>query len=249
MDLGLRGRRTLVTGGTRGVGRAVALAAARAGGRVVACYHRDETAAKSLQAELDGIGGGHLVVRADVTTEAGAEHLAARCRDALGGLDALVNNLGVDASAGLAELEHPEWRRVLDANLTSMYLVTRAALALLGDGGSIVNIGSSLAGRGAPDRAHYAASKAGVLGLTSSLSKELGPRGIRVNTVLPGFVDKPDEEKDGGGPPPQVRRRLAGMTALGRLARPDDVAGVVLFLAGDLSRAVTGASIPVDCGV
>lgn len=157
----------------------------------------------------------------------------------------LVNNLGVDASAELTELGHSEWGRVLDANLTSMYLVTRAALGLLADGASIVNVGSSLAQRGAPGRAHYAASKAGVLGLSSSLSKELGPRGIRVNTVLPGFVDK----RDGGGPPPQIRERLAGMTALRRLARPEDVAGVVLFLAGDLSRAVTGAVIPADCGV
>jgi len=245
MNIGLRDRRALVTGGTRGVGREVALAVARAGGRVVAGYHRDETAAKELAAELDAIGGGHRVVRADATTEEGAELLAARCREAFGGLDVLVNNLGVDASAGLAELGHEEWSRVLDANLTSMYLVTRAALGVLADGASIVNVGSSLAQRGAPGRAHYAASKAAVLGLTSSLSKELGPRGIRVNTVLPGFVDK----RDGGGPPAQIRERLAGMTALRRLAGPEDVAGVVLFLAGDLSRAVTGAAVPADCGV
>jgi 3-oxoacyl-[acyl-carrier protein] reductase len=245
MPLGLESKRILLTGGTRGIGRATALELARAGARLVVCYRQDEQAAKELAAELAGVGDGHHVVQADVAEEAGVERLIELCRTELGGLDVLINNVGVDAMGEFSSVDPAEWKRVLDANLTSMFLVTRAALALLGEGASIVNISSALAYRGGPFRSHYSASKAGVLGLTRSLCKELGPRGIRVNVVAPGVVEK----EPGAGLPPEIHRRFVGMTALGRLARPEEVAGAVLFLASDLSSAVTGVTLPVDGGV
>jgi 3-oxoacyl-[acyl-carrier protein] reductase len=242
---GLAGKRVLITGGTRGIGRAAALAFARAGAQVVAGYSKDGEAAESLARELDEFGGDHLTVRADVTTASGAETLADACRDGLGGLEVLVNNVGIDGHAKFGDLEAAEWQRLFDHNVTSAYLVTQAVLDLLSEGASIINIGSSAALRGRPFSAHYTASKAALVGFGRALCKELGPRGIRVNTVAPGVT----ESETGGDLPPQLRERIASMTALGRLGRPEDVAGTVLFLAGDASRYVTGATITVDGGI
>ncbi|MEV6399192.1 SDR family oxidoreductase [Streptomyces sp. NPDC051907] len=242
---GLAGKRVLVTGGTRGIGRATAVAFARSGARVVAGHSRDGEAAESLARELAELGPGHLTVRADVTTADGAKKLAEVCQEQLGGLDALVNNVGIDGHAKLGDLDAAEWQRLFDHNVTSAYLVTQAVLELLEEGASIVNIGSSVALRGRPFSAHYSASKAALVGFGRALCKELGPRGIRVNTVSPGVT----EPETGGELPPQLRERIAAMTALGRLGRPEDVAGAVLFLAGDASRYVSGATITVDGGI
>ncbi|MFI1395469.1 SDR family NAD(P)-dependent oxidoreductase [Streptomyces sp. NPDC020681] len=242
---GLAGKRVLITGGTRGIGRATALAFARAGAQVVAGHSRDGEAAESLGRELDEIGPGHVTVRADVTTADGATALADACRDGFGELDVLVNNVGIDGHAKFGDLEPAEWQRLFDHNVTSAYLVTQAVLDLLTEGASIVNIGSSVALRGRPFSAHYSASKAALVGFGRALCKELGPRGIRVNTVAPGVT----ESEAGEDLPPQLRERIAAMTALGRLGRPEDVAGAVLFLAGDASRYVSGATITVDGGI
>jgi 3-oxoacyl-[acyl-carrier protein] reductase len=134
---------------------------------------------------------------------------------------------------------------VLDHNVTSAYLVTQAALELLVDGASIVNIGSSVAMRGRVRGVHYTTSKAALVGLTRALCKELGPRGIRINTVAPGLT----ETEPGAGLPPEAVERIVGMTALGRICQPDDVAGAVLFLAGDTSRYISGVTLNVDGGV
>ncbi|XVQ90046.1 SDR family NAD(P)-dependent oxidoreductase [Microbispora siamensis] len=241
MDAALAGKRLLVTGGTRGVGKATVLAAADAGARVVTCYHHDEAAAAALSARL---GPGHLVVRADLTRQEDATRLAAECRTALGGLDALVNNAGVDGHGHLAELDDAEWDRVVGLDLTAVFVLTQACLPLLGPGSAIVNVAASAALRGVPGRSHYTAAKAGVLGLTRSLCKELGPRGIRVNAVAPGVL-----EKDGDPLPAFVAERVARMTALGRLGRPEEVAAAVLYLAGDLAGYLTGTTLTVDGGI
>ncbi|MGW5779965.1 SDR family NAD(P)-dependent oxidoreductase [Streptomyces sp. NPDC003863] len=245
MEQGLAGKRVLVTGGTRGIGRTTALAFARAGARVVVCSRTAGADADSLVRELKETGDGHLVVRADVTTGPGAAELAERARESLGGLDALVNNVGVDGQVWFGELPEDEWHRVMDANVTSAYLVTQAALPLLADGSSVVNVGSSVALRGRVRGVHYTASKAALIGLTRALCKELGPRGIRVNTVAPGLT----ETEPGAGLPPEAVTRIVGMTALGRICRPEDVAGAVLFLAGDTSAYISGVTLNVDGGV
>ncbi|QYC40181.1 3-oxoacyl-[acyl-carrier-protein] reductase FabG [Nonomuraea coxensis DSM 45129] len=245
MEQGLAGKRVLVTGGTRGIGRATALAFARAGARVVTCHLSDGEAAEELARALKEHGEGHRVVRADVTTGQGAAQLVEAAGQALGGLDVLVNNVGVDGGVPFQQLGEEEWRRVMEHNVTAAYLVTHAAVNLLADGASVVNIGSSVALRGRSNGVHYTASKAALIGFTRGLSKDLGPRGIRVNLVAPGLT----ETEPGAGLPPQVVERIVGMTALGRICRPEDVAGAVLFLAGDTSRYISGATLNVDGGV
>lgn len=245
MNQGLTGKRVLVTGGTRGIGRATTLAFARAGAQVVTCHHTAGEDAESLGRELKECGETHQVVQADVTSGADVARLLGTCRELLGGLDVLVNNVGVDGQVMFAELAEQEWHRVVEHNVTAAYLVGRAALPVLADGASVVNIGSSVALRGRVGGVHYTASKAALIGFTRALSKELGPRGIRVNTVAPGLT----ETEPGAGLPPQVVARIVGMTALGRIGRPADVAGAVLFLAGDTARYITGATLNVDGGI
>lgn len=245
MELGLAGKRVLVTGGTRGIGRETVLAFARAGARVVTCNRSPGEAADSLARELKDLGDSHRVVQADATDPAGAAALADACAEALGGLDVVVNNVGVDGRSALDELTTDEWHRVIDANVTSCFLVTQATLGVLADGGAVINIGSAVGLRGRPHSAHYGASKEAIIGLSRSLAKELGRRGIRVNTVVPGVIEtEPD-----AGLPSEVADIIRGMTALGRLGSCADVAAAVLFLASDAARYISGASINVDGGM
>ncbi|MFF9166876.1 SDR family NAD(P)-dependent oxidoreductase [Streptomyces sp. NPDC014776] len=239
------GRRVLVTGGTRGIGRATVLAFARTGARLVVAHRGDGESADRLRAELTDLGADFTLVAADLTGAEGAGRLADAVREHLGGLDVLVNNLGVDGHVPFEKLTEDEWHRVLGHNTTSAYLVTQAVLDLLADGGSVVTIGASVALRGRPLGVHYSTSKAALVGFTRALAKELGSRGIRVNLVAPGVTEtEPD-----AGLPPQLVARLTAATALGRLGRPEDVAGAVLYLAGDAATYVTGTTIEVDGGI
>lgn len=239
------GRRVVITGGTRGIGRATALAFARAGARIVVSYRSDAEQAKSLGAELEAAGGEAELVQADLTTREGAQLLAATATGWLGGIDVLVNNLGVDGHVPFGKLSEEEWHRVLDHNATSAYLVTQSVLDALAPGASVVNIGASVALRGRPMGVHYSTSKAALVGFTRALAKELGPRGIRVNLVAPGVT----ETEPGAGLPPQLAAKLTALTALGRLGTPEDVAGAVLYLAGESASYVTGTTIEVDGGI
>jgi 3-oxoacyl-[acyl-carrier protein] reductase len=242
VDLGLAGKRALVTGGTRGIGRAVALALAEAGVNVVACYRQDEQAAEHLRRDLRQAGGDHHIVKADVARAEDIDRLADLCRG-LGPVDIVVHNAGIISHVPFHELSFDQWKLVLDSNLTAAYLVVQKVLDLLPAGASIINIGSRAAIAGVPLRAHYTAAKAGIVGLTRSLAKELAPRGIRVNVVAPGVIET------GIVLTPEVRKRYESMIAMGRLGRPEEIAGVVMFLASDLSSFVTGETINVDGGI
>ena len=241
MTIDLTGKSALVTGGTRGIGRAVALALARHGATVTAVGHRPSAAADNLSAEFKELSGDHQVLFADLADPADVDDLIGQ----LGTLDVVVNNAGVVSGARVEELDLAEWHRVLDTNLTAMFLVVRGAVPRLRPGASIVNVTSAVAWVGMPERAHYTAAKAGVHGFTRSMCKELGPRGIRVNSVAPGIVDT-DQLADVGA---EQRARYAALAALGRVGRPDDVADVVLFLASDLARFVDGVCLSVDGGI
>lgn len=245
MRLDVAGKRVVVTGGTRGIGRTISLAFAQAGAQVVAVHRSDTTAAAELARVLKEMGGDHRVVRADLTDRAEIAELVDDVRTALGGVDVLVNNAGVDGHERIEQLAPEEWHRVLDGDLTTLFLVTQAFLPLLDDAASVVNVGAAVGLRGFAGRAHYTAAKAGVIGLTRSLCKEFGPRGLRFNTVAPGVIatDPPEEL------PPPLLARVRAMTALGRLGTPDDVAGAVLYLASDLARYVTGTTLNVDGGI
>ena len=244
-ELGLRGKRALVTGGSRGIGRAISLALADEGASVVACYARRSAASEELAGAFEARGNGSRAVQADVSDERSVAALVDGVQERLGGIDVLVNNAGVVSHRPFDKLDRAEWQRVLDVNLTGMYLVTQAAVPLMGPGASIVNVASAVALVGMPARAHYTASKSGVLGLTRSLCKELGPRGIRVNAISPGIV----ETDQVGHLTDEQRSRYENLAALKRLGAPTDVAGVALFLAGDLARFVSGVTINVDGGI
>ena len=233
----LDGRRAVVTGGTRGVGRATSLALARAGADVLACYRSDDTAA----ARLDGCA----TVRADLSTGAGRDRVVAAVREHLGGIDILVNNFGTYRPAPLAAMSAPELTESLHTNLTAHLLLTQALLGLLADGASIVNLGAGMAERGRPAHVAFTSAKAGLVGGTRSLAKELAPRRIRVNTVAPGVV----ETERGIDLPPPVRESLLAAIPLRRFVTAGDVANVVLFLASDLAGGVSGATVKVDGGI
>lgn len=244
MDIDLTGKCALVTGGSRGIGRGIALAFGDHGASAVACYINETDAVRELGEELQKRGGGR-VGQVDVTDEGSVKNVVGETVDSYGKIDIVVNNAGAVSHKLLQDLDFDEWKRVLDTNLSSMYLVTRAALEHMPEGGSIINIGSGVAAVGMPARTHYGSSKAGVVGFTRALCKEVGPRGIRANVINPGII----ETDQVAGLTPEQRARYESMAALGRLGTPEDVADVALFLAGDLSSFVSGATIAVDGGI
>ncbi len=245
MDLNLAGKHALVTGGSRGIGRAIALALAEQGVSVAACYHSESEDVRSLATELERYRNGSYVVQVDISSKESVARMAESVRQRFGKLNILVNNAGVISHIPLAAMEFDQWQQVIATNLTSLYLVTHATQSMLVEGGSIINVGSAVASVGIPARTHYTASKAGVVGFSRSLCKEMGPRGIRVNVIAPGVIDT----HQAAGLSAQQRERYASMAALGRLGLGDDIAGVALFLASDLSRFVSGTTINVDGGI
>lgn len=244
-DFALKGRHVLVTGGSRGIGRATVLALAAQGASVTACYVNDSEQVESLRRELDERGAQGRLVRCDIADEAQAVALCEAAHRAYGPLDGVVNNAGVISHLPLADLPSQEWRRVLDTNLTGMYHVIRAALPYVADVASVVNISSAVAQHGMPAAAHYVASKAGVMGLTRALAKELGPRGIRVNCIASGLVET-DQMK---AVTAEGRARYEQMISLRRMGRPEEIADVVLFLVSPAARYVTGTTVNVDGGI
>jgi 3-oxoacyl-[acyl-carrier protein] reductase len=245
MDLGLEGKRAVVTGGSRGIGRAIVLGLAGGGASVAACFNRESDDVASLREELKAIGGPSYLEQADVADPASVERFVSGASERFGGIDALVNNAGVVSHKPIEELDLDEWHRVIDVNLTAIYLVVKAALPAMGAGASIVNVTSAVAMRGMPARTHYISSKAGVIGFTRALCKEVGPRGIRVNAVAPGIIETDQTaDLDESG-----RKRYAGLAALNRLGQSEEIADVILFLASDLSGFVSGVTLNVDGGI
>ena len=249
MDLGLRGKKALVTGGTRGVGRGIVRALAQAGVDVLTCYRQESEAVTSLENELKETGGAHHVVRADVADPADVTALIEHARTHYGHLDLVVNNAGAISHIPYEDLSLEEWRRIVDINLTGSHLVIQTALPLLGAGSSVISIGSKAVDAGIPLRSHYTATKAALAGLNRSLAKEFGGRGIRFNIVALGVVETenlyalPEDQQK------LMIERYSAKTALGRLGTPDEVAGAILWLTSDLARYVTGATISVDGGI
>lgn len=249
----LSGRTALVTGGSRGIGRAVAVMLARAGARVGIAYRRDRNAAERTLKDLAEAGAGipgrePWAHGADLASESGVESLFGKVDEAFGGaLDLFIANAGVwNAEARpVRDLESAEWSRMMDANLTSAFLTTRGAIRRLGEGGRIVIITSTAAQRGEAGHAHYAASKGALQSFVKSLAVELAPRGITVNAVAPGWVDTDMSADTLRG---AYRQQVKSEIPLGRIASAEDVAGPVVFLASPLARHVTGEILNVNGG-
>lgn len=239
----LAGRVAFVTGSTRGIGRAIAAVLHRAGAKV-AVVGRDPERARAAAAEL----GEHTVgVACDVSDAAQVEAAVEAAEAALGPVDILVNNAGLARDQILLRMSEADWDAVLDANLKGAFLTTRAVTRgmLKRRAGRIVNIASVVGLSGNKGQANYAASKAGLIGFTKAVAKEYASRNILVNCVAPGFI----ETDMTAGLPVEARGPLLQRIPLGRLGRPEDVAGAVLFLASDLAGYVTGQVLVVDGGM
>jgi len=234
----LEGRVALVTGASRGIGRAIAAELARAGAAVVIGYRSGREEAESLAAEL-----GARAVEADVSDARDA----ARLVEEAGDLDILVNNAGVTRDTLLARMSDDDWRTVLDTNLSSVFYTCRAVARpmMRKRAGSIVNVSSVVGVHGNVGQANYAASKAGIIGFTKSLARELGSRTVRANVVAPGYVKTRLTEVL----PDEATGAMLANTPLGRLGEPEDVAGAVRFLASDAAAFITGEVLLVDGGL
>ncbi|GAA4878473.1 SDR family oxidoreductase [Kitasatospora terrestris] len=243
----LTGRTAVVTGGSRGIGRAIVERLCRDGAHVVFGYATGEEAAAEVVRAVEAAGGRATAVRADLALPDGAERLMAAADEHLDGLDVLVNNAATTyRPTPLAETGAEDFDRVLAVNLRSVFLTVRHAARVMRDGGRIVNISTVNTVRPAPGIAAYAASKGAVEQLTSIAARELGARGITVNTVSPGATDT---ELLRGANPPQALEAVAALTPLGRLGRPSDVADVVAFLVGPDGGWVTGQNIRASGGL
>jgi len=243
----LRGKIALVTGAQQGIGRGIALAFAREGADVAVNYLDDRVAAEQVKREVCAAGRRAVLVQADVARPTDAQTMVAQVLSELGGLDVLVNNAGVYPRVPFLEMRETDWDLVLDVNLKGGFFCAQAAaraMVAAGRRGSIINMASQ-AIRGAVRGVHYSASKGGVVAMTRATALELAPHGIRVNAIAPGLTDTAQPRY---GNNEEELAAMASAVPLGRMAQPDDIAAVAVFLASDDARHVTGQTVHVNGG-
>ena len=246
----LEGKRALVTGGSRGIGRGIALGLAREGADVAVNYLHARGDADSAVREIAKMGRGAVAVQGSTSSRADVERLVSEAHDALGGIDILVNNAGILKRTPFLEIGEQEWDAILNVNLKGYFLTGQAVARRMVDAGTrgaIVNVSSAGQAAAGPNLTHYCVSKAGVAMLTRQMALELAPRGIRVNAVAPGLIEtdlnRADIAQD------EFRKGRLARIPLGLIGAPRDVVGAVVFLASnEEARLVTGASLFIDGG-
>lgn len=237
----------LVTGASRGIGRAIALALASKGFAVALNYAGSHDAAEAVKKEIEDAGGKAFTVQGDVSKSEDVDRIFKTVKDEFGGLDVLVNNAGINRDVLLIRMKESNWDDVIATDLKSDFLTTKAAAAMMmrKRKGSIINISSVVGIMGNIGQANYAAAKAGVIGLTKACAKEMAARNIRVNAVAPGFIETAMTD----GIPEKIREGMIASIPMGRMGQPEDIARAVCFLASDDASYITGQVLVVDGGL
>ena len=243
----LDGKTALVTGASRGIGRAIALCLAAEGARVAINYAGNVKAAEEVKAAIEAAGGTAILCQADIADSAAVEAMVANVVKEFGTIDILVNNAGITRDTLLMRMKDEDFAKVLDTNLKGVFYCTKAVSKLMMKkrSGRIVNMASVVGLVGNAGQTNYAAAKAGVIGFSKSAAKELASRGITVNVVAPGFIGTDMT----AGLPESVKEKMLTDIPLGRMGAPEDVAHAVLFLASDQASYITGQVVNVDGGM
>ncbi len=242
----LDGKNAIVTGGSLGIGAAIARELARQGANVAINYRRHDTEAKQVVADIEALGRKGLAIKADVASFEDAQRMVSEVREKFGGLDILVNNAGINRDSVIWKMSEEQWDQVIDINLKGYFNYCRAAVGVFREqkSGRIVNVTSINGLRGKFGQTNYSASKAGIIGFTKALARELGRSSVNVNAVAPGLIET-DMMKDA---PQNVLDAALAEIVLGRLGKPEEVATVVAFLCSEAARHITGEVIQVDGG-
>ena len=243
----LTGKTAIVTGGSRGIGRAVSLLLAREGANVAIVYAGNTAAAEETKQQAEALGAAAAVFQCDVADEQAVADMVKAVKTQFGSVDILVNNAGITRDGLLMRMKEADWQAVLDTNLTGVYHCTKAVSKLMMKQrqGAVINLSSVVGETGNAGQANYAAAKAGIIGFTKAIAKELASRNIRVNAVAPGYV----ETDMTAGLPDSAKEDMLRSIPLGRPATADDVAQAVLFLASDQAKYITGQVLNVDGGM
>ena len=247
IELNLRGRKALVTGGSRGVGRATALMLAKAGAQVGISYYNRHADAQSLVSEIEQQGVQAFAHASDISTPEGVETLFGRTLDEFGGLDIFVANAGIwpPENIPIGSMSDLHWRRTLQVNLDSVFYTTRAAARMMSDGGRMVFVSSTAGQRGEAGHVDYAATKGAMISMVKGLAIELASHQINVNAVAPGWIDTEMTSLPYAG---DGRTKIEAGIPLGRVASAEDIAGPIVFLCSDLARHITGEIMNINGG-
>ena len=243
----LTGKVALVTGASRGIGQAVAVELAKAGADVIVNYIGNEAVAQETVEKVEALGRKALKIKADVGNADEVQAMVDEAHAAFGHIDVLVNNAGITRDGLLIRMKDSDWDDVLNINLKGVYLVSKAVAKLMVKqrSGRIINMTSVSGVTGNVGQTNYAAAKAGVIGFTKTCAKELAARGITVNAVAPGFIETAMTDVL----PEKIKEGIAATVPLGRMGQPEEIAGVVTFLASDFARYITGQVLNVDGGM
>ncbi|MHC1722043.1 MAG: 3-oxoacyl-[acyl-carrier-protein] reductase [Aminipila sp.] len=243
----LKGKSAIITGGVRGIGKAIAEVFCKNGANVLLCYRSNDAAAEKTQDELAQYGTKVEILKGDVADSAFAAEAVAKAKTDFGRIDILVNNAGITKDKLLIQMKDEDFDSVVDTNLKGSYYFLKevSSVMIKQKAGSVINLSSIVGVKGNPGQVNYAASKAGIIGMTMSAAKELGRRNVRVNAIAPGFIatEMTDALTD------DQKAKMNGVISLGRMGESEDVANVALFLASDMSQYVTAQTICVDGGM